>query len=74
VDDTGRPERIQHLTCLEMDGSEPLFTSHGGLYTILPLPILCGIHCSHGGTGGNLKLRNRVEDSGGGCLNRVRKE
>jgi len=37
-----------------------------GLYTILPWPILCGIYCNNGGSGGDIILRNRVGDDGGG--------
>ena len=36
-----------------------------GLYTILPLPILCGIYCNNGGSEENSILRNRVGDAGG---------
>ena len=48
-----------------------------GLYTILPLPIMCGIYYNNGGSGERIVLRNSMgDDEGGGCLNkgRVRKE
>jgi len=37
-----------------------------GLYTILPLPILCGIYCTNGGSGGNIIVRNSAGDYGVG--------
>jgi len=37
-----------------------------GLYTILALPILCGIYCNNGGSGRNIILRNSVGDDGVG--------
>jgi len=37
-----------------------------GLYTILPLPILCGVYCNNGGSGGNNILCNSVSDDGEG--------
>ena len=37
-----------------------------GLYTILPLPILCGMYCNKGWSGGNTVLRNGVGDEGRG--------
>jgi len=41
-----------------------------GLYTILPLPIVCGVYYKNGGSGGNIVLRNRVgDDRVVGCLN-----
>jgi len=45
---------------------------HIGLFTILPLPILYGVYCNKGGSGGNNLLRNSVGDEVGGvgCLNR----
>ena len=48
-----------------------------GIYTILSLPILCGIYYNNGGSGGNIILRNRVGDERRvGCLNKgwVRRE
>ena len=47
-----------------------------GLYTILPLPILCGIYYNNGGSEGSIVLRNSLGDGGVGCLNngRVRTE
>jgi len=46
--------------------------------TILPLPKLCGMYCNNGGWGGDIILRNGVDDDGVGvrCLNKgwVRKE
>ena len=36
-----------------------------GLYTILPLPILNGMYCNKGWSGGNTVLRNSVGDEGG---------
>jgi len=44
---------------------------------MLLFPILCGIYCNNGESGGSIILRNRVGDDGGGvCLNKgwVRKE
>ena len=38
------------------------------LYTILPLPILCGIHCNNGVSVGNIILRNTVGDDGLGWV------
>ena len=35
-----------------------------GLYTILPLPILCGVYCNNGGSGEHIILRNSVSDDG----------
>jgi len=40
--------------------------SRFGLYTILPLPILCGIYCNNGVSMGNIILRNTVGDDGVG--------
>jgi len=37
-----------------------------GLYTILPMPIVSGIYCNNGGSGGNILLRNSVGDDGVG--------
>ena len=37
-----------------------------GLYMILSLPILCGVYCNNGESGGNVILRNRVGDDGAG--------
>ena len=34
-------------------------------YTILPLPILCGLYCDEGGSAGNNIVRNNVGDEGG---------
>jgi len=36
------------------------------LYTILQLPILRGIYCDNGGSGGNVILRNSASDDGVG--------
>ena len=36
-----------------------------GLYTILPLSILCGISCNNGGSGGSIILRNSAGSDGG---------
>jgi len=36
------------------------------LYTILQLPVLCGIYCNNGGSGGNVILRNSAGDDGVG--------
>jgi len=41
-------------------------TRRVGLYTILPSPILCGMHCNKGWSGDNTVLLNRVGDAGGG--------
>jgi len=42
-----------------------------GLYTILSLPIWCGLYINNGGSGGNIILRNSVgDDRGVGCLNK----
>jgi len=36
-----------------------------GLYTILPLPILYGMHCNKRWSGGHIVLRNSVGGEGG---------
>ena len=36
-----------------------------GLYTILPLPILYGMYCNTGWSGGSTVLRDNVGDEGG---------
>jgi len=46
-----------------------------GLYTILQLPMLCGIYCNNEGSGGNVILPNSVDagrgrggaETQGGC-------
>ena len=48
-----------------------------GVYTILPMPILCGVYCNNGGSGGTIILRNSVSDDGlgwGAELGYVREE
>jgi len=50
---------------------------HLGLYSILRLPIVCGIYYNNGGSRNFFLLRNTVGGDGGwGCLNKgwVRKE
>jgi len=36
------------------------------LYKILQLPILCGVYCNNGGSGGNVALRNSAGGDGVG--------
>jgi len=61
----GRVDLAQHVS-----RERAVVSVHGkgrwgvGLYTILPLPLLYGIHCDKGGLGGNNILRNDVGDKG----------
>jgi len=36
------------------------------LYKILQLPILCGVYCNNGGSGGNVIFRNSADGDGVG--------
>ena len=42
------------------------------LYTGLPLPILCGIHCNNAGSGRNIVLHDSVGGDGGGYVPKER--
>jgi len=45
--------------------ANPRSPSWLALYTMFPLPILCGIYCNDGVSGGNIVLRNSVCDEVG---------
>jgi len=58
---TKTSERISCIGRLSTSCSQP---EQLGLYTILPSPLLCGMHCNTGWSGENTVLRNRVRDAG----------
>ena len=52
------------LIASPLSGSIFLIRVFVGLYTILPLPVVSGIYCNNGGSGGNILLRDIVGDNG----------
>jgi len=61
---SGKPRAVEDwLLSIGSFSSSSSPPSRHGLYTILPLPILYGMCCNKGWSGGNTVLRNGVGDA-----------